>query len=115
MERRLFKPDLKIPYSEGEGYIKYEGYAFNYPELELNDFIFKDELNFEYFSRGRSSVKAHFQSKITGNLFEMFIRDVEEILLNTDQNLKELKGEFCFRKAGANFGVVLLDEIKGDN
>ncbi len=110
MERRLFKPDLMVPYTAMGDAIGYKGYDYDYPEFKQKNFIFEDVLSFTGFYRGRSSIKAHFESTTTNNKYEMFIVDLEKILLNTDQNLREIKGEFCFRKAGANFGVVLLDE-----
>lgn len=109
MKRRLFKEGLKIPYYELEGKYVYAGYP-GHTSKEADNFIFKDTLLFTRFSRGRSSVKAEYVSSVTGNEYEMFLSDFEDVLLNNEQSPKSITGEFCFRKAGANFGVVMLED-----
>lgn len=125
MERRLFKKDLEIPYMvkdtkyiPGEGYVKteqpytsYLGYRNRKDKTVLN-FIFTDTLQFVGFSRGRSSVKANYISQLGDrNEYEMFLSDFEELVLAGD-NVNILSGEFCFRKQGANYGVVKLEELE---
>lgn len=124
MEKRLFKKELQIPfitvtqeynrdlmkYVDVDDYYRYLGY----PEYSCNiadNKIFKEHLNFTHFSRGRSSVKAHFKSMLTGNEYEMFISDMEE-LINLEYSMTSLKGYFCFRKQGKNFGITLIHDME---
>ena len=73
------------------------------------NFEFEDVLVFTHFSRGRSSVKAHFRSKYTEVKYEMFISDFEDVLKNNRIGNAYVKGKFTFVKKGANYGVKLCD------
>lgn len=121
MKRILYKDTLQIPYykvtEEGYGnnkvilsspYTQYMGYP-EHLGTNCPNFIIKDILGFTHFSRGRSSVKAHFKSHINGNKYEMFISDFEEVLLK-EYTVNALEGEFCFRKQGQNYGLALLED-----
>ena len=123
MKIRLYKEDLQVPFkivttgdynSETRSWDKLEnpykrflGYKMN--SETIKNFIFEDILTFMYFSRGRSSVKAHFTSTSNGNQYEMFIKDLEGLIIS-EYTINALEGRFCFRKQGANFGVVLIEE-----
>lgn len=109
MKRSLFKKELKIPYKDRDKTRTYLGF-YGFCTGEVKNYIFQDTLLFTGFSRGRSSVKVHFKSEITHSEYEMFLKDYELILLNTSQEPRQIVGEFCFRKAGQNYGIVLIDE-----
>lgn len=110
MKRKLFKPDLEIPYFQ-KGVIKsYKGYPEGRFEKEPN-YIFTDTIKYSHMARGRSSVKLHFVSTISGNKYEMFVKDAEDILKGTIQVINgTITGEFCFRKAGANYGLAIITD-----
>lgn len=116
MKRDLFKEDLEIPVEEDQktGGLKYLGYyGYTYSTMRKN-FCFKDSIKFTKFSKGRSSVKAHFISLNTSNKYEMFLSDFESMLKNEIKDVNMINGiitaEFCFRKAGANYGLTILED-----
>lgn len=78
-------------------------------EVFVPNFEFEDTLIFTHFSRGRSSVKAHFESQYTGKKYEMFIRDLEDVI-KANHFVTKLCGRFTFVKRGQNYGVLLLKE-----
>ena len=77
-------------------------------EVFLPNFEFEDTLLFGYFSRGRSSIKAHFVGLHTGKRYEMFISDLEDVIKAHRLTGSEIKGKFTFIKKGQNYGVKLL-------
>lgn len=78
-------------------------------EVFVPNYEFEDVLSFEYFSRGRSSVKAHFVSENTGLKYEMFISDFEDVLKSNRIANCRIKGKFTFVKKGQNYGVMLVE------
>ena len=78
-------------------------------EVFVPNFEFEDTLIFTHFSRGRSSVKAHFESQTTGKKYEMFIIDLEDVI-KANYSITKLSGRFTFVKRGQNYGVKLLKE-----
>ena len=108
MKMKLFNKDLKVPFRlSRDGNKIYLGYP-SYEREYVGNSIFETTLMFTGFSRGRSSVKAEYATA-SGDRYEMFLSDVEVLLLK-GINPNEVSGEFCFRKAGSNFGVVLLED-----
>lgn len=78
-------------------------------EVFVPNFEFEDTLIFEGFSRGRSSVKAHFKSQFTGKKYEMFISDLADII-KANHFITKLSGRFTFVKKGQNYGIKLLGD-----
>ena len=76
-------------------------------EVFVPNFEFEDTLIFKNFSRGRSSVKAHFESRFTGKKYEMFICDLEDVI-KSNYFITKLSGRFTFVKRGQNYGIMLL-------
>lgn len=76
-------------------------------EVFVPNFEFEDTLIFTGFSRGRSSVKAHFESQLTGKKYEMFISDLEDAI-KANCFIAKLTGRFTFVKKGQNYGIMLL-------
>lgn len=72
------------------------------------NYEFDDVLEFTHFTRGRSSVKAHFKSLSDGKLYEMFITDFEKMLLAGRLDRAQVCGRFTFCKRGANYGIKVL-------
>lgn len=77
-------------------------------EMFIPNFVFEDTLIFTRFSRGRSSVKAHFESKYTELKYEMFISDFQNVLKQNRIGNCHVTGRFTFVKKGQNYGIVLL-------
>lgn len=77
-------------------------------EVFVPNFEFEDTLLFERFSRGRSSVKAHFVSCSTSKKYEMFISDLEDVIKANCLINGKINGKFTFAKKGQNYGVKLL-------
>lgn len=99
-EKEMCKRDGKIEHFWGDG--------DTLREVFVPNFEFGDTLVFKHFSRGRSSVKAHFESLYTGKKYEMFISDIEDVILNNHLMNGCISGRFTFVKKGQNYGVVLL-------
>jgi len=59
-------------------------------------------------SRGRSSIKFHFETGIEGKKYEMFATDFTEMVKHHNVS-GGITGKRCFRKRGANFGLVLIE------
>ena len=99
-EKEICKKDGKIEHFWGGN---------NTPrEVFVPNFEFEDTLIFKHFSRGRSSVKAHFESLHTGKKYEMFVSDLEDVILKRHFVNGCMSGIFTFVKKGQNYGVMLL-------
>ena len=79
-------------------------------EVFKPNFKFSDELIFNRFSRGCSSVKAHFTSSNTNKKYEMFITDFQDVILADKFNDHKISGTFTFIKRGLNYGIILTKE-----
>lgn len=77
-------------------------------EIFVPNFEFDDTLLFEYFSRGRSSVKAHFVSCNTNKKYEMFISNLGDVIKANGLIEGKIKGKFTFVKKGQNYGIALV-------
>ena len=100
-EKEICKRDGKVEHFWGRDNTLHEVFVPN--------FEFEDTLIFKHFSRGRSSVKAHFESQNTGKKYEMFISDLEDVILNNSLTNGRVSGKFTFVKKGQNYGVLLLE------
>lgn len=106
IERDKIK-DIEIPYDE-KGQMGYE-YNYGYKEVEMKPNIpFKCSMDYQGFSKGRSSVKLHFNGS-DGLQYEMFATDFDSLVKEFPVN-KPLEGEWVFVKRGANFGLVKIIE-----
>lgn len=77
-------------------------------EVFVPSFEFDGTLRFERFSRGRSSVRAHFVDCDTTHKYEMFISDFDDVIKGNHIADSLIKGTFSFVKKGQNYGIVLL-------
>lgn len=77
-------------------------------EVFVPNFEFEDTLIFKHFSRGCSSVKAHFESETTEKKYEMFISDLEDVIRDNHLSNCRISGRFTFVKKGQNYGIMLL-------
>ncbi len=74
----------------------------------VTNYEFSDTMTFDGFSRGRSSVKAHFTSEATGKKYEMFISDFEDAIKTGEFREGRIEGKFTFVKKGENYGLALV-------
>ena len=80
----------------------------------MPNYEFSDIMIFDGFSRGRSSVKAHFVSETTGRKYEMFVSDLGDAIRADGLHNARIDGKFTFTKRGQNYGVKLVEAIDGD-
>ena len=80
----------------------------------MPNYEFSDIMIFEGFSRGRSSVKAHFVSETTGRKYEMFVSDLGDAIRADGLYNARIDGKFTFTKRGQNYGVKLVEASDGD-
>lgn len=120
MRADLFNKDLEIPYQIVDSVYTEEGWKdLDTPVKEfqgypiqskmMKNFTFSSTIFFTHFTKGRSSVKAHFTDLISENRYEMFLSDLSDIL-KRGYDLTNLTGIFCFRKQGANFGLTKIED-----
>lgn len=99
---------LEVPHFES-GML---GYDSHYGKVRyVKNHIMEMTLKFLHFSRGRSSVKAHFENIDNEQRYEMFITDIEDILLNHKFADGQITGKFVFTKRGQNYGIKLLESV----
>ena len=80
----------------------------------MPNYEFSDTMIFDGFSRGRSSVKAHFVSETTGRKYEMFVSDLGDAIRADGLHNARIDGKFTFTKRGQNYGVKLVEASDGD-
>lgn len=101
---------MKIPFNKKTGNML--DYTWVATGEEVGDVTWKENYEFEatmeftHFSRGRSSVKAHFNGP-KGRDYEMFLSDFEK-LLKDGLFEKYITGTFTFVKRGANYGIKMI-------
>jgi hypothetical protein len=106
MKNIKFNEKLKVPTSKYNGVVRYDGYMHT-EKNAVSNFEFKDTLEFQYFSRGRSSVKAHYKGS-DGSEYEMFLSVFEDLLRSGKMTkFGDLTGTFFFHKQGQNYGVCM--------
>lgn len=99
-EKEICKESKRVEHFWGDGTLR---------EVFVPNYEFEDVLTFESFSRGCSSVKAHFVSDNTGLKYEMFISDFADVLKSDCIANCRIKGKFTFVKKGKNYGVMLVE------
>lgn len=73
--------------------------------------VFADDLKFDGFYRGRSSAGATFISLNDGKEYNVFLKDLAEIIKSDDLRSGVIHGQFTFVKRGQNYG---LRWVKGE-
>lgn len=73
------------------------------------DTPFAANLQFKSTSRGRSSVKFHFECTLTSRKYQMFLKDFEQVVPHLIHG--ELSGMFMFTKRGANYGCKRVGDL----
>lgn len=70
---------------------------------------FYEELEYEGYTRGRSSITITFRSP-KGVGYNMFLSDFDELLKAKDIVNKKVYGQWTFCKKGSNFGIKIVPE-----
>lgn len=97
------KPSYQIPFDE-------QGDLVTYPNrcAEWRDnYEFEDTLEYEGYSRGRSSVTIIFTGS-TGVKYEMFVSDFDEVIRTKGLDGKIVTAKWTFVKKGQNYGLKLV-------
>jgi hypothetical protein len=108
-ERQLeLKPyKNKAPFNKDGQPLSYV-YNENSPDIIWKDNLpFKENLAFNYFGRGRSAAHAIFTNE-KGIVYQMFLKDLSELLKTKIINYGQLNGQFIFVKRGSNYGIKYL-------
>jgi len=95
-----------------------EGDMMGYPDYEwrIGSFLdinteFKAKMQYDSYSRGRSSIKLHFIDLNTNKNYEMFMTEFDRIMnLGLINSNSYLSGIFGFHKKGKNFGLRFIKE-----
>ena len=98
--------DIKVPFDDDGDQIGYD-WRGQCKDGRKN-FIFDATMYLTGQSRGRSSIKFHFKAGIEGKEYEMFATDFAEMVKHHNVS-GGITGQWCFRKRGANFGLVLIE------
>jgi hypothetical protein len=103
------KPAIQIPFYTSGPYKGLAGYPDGYWPMEWREnCVFMDRLIFDGFQRGRSAAHAVFKSTTSGDRYEMFLRDLEDVLrVGGIEKLGYLTTYFTFVKRGMNYGIKL--------
>lgn len=114
------KGNYKIPF-DGKGNLLNYVSTDTYYDYDLgqhvsvdwkDNYVFNDELEYESYSHGRSSVQIYFISKLSKRKFNMSLNDFDLILKAKAFIDNTVKGTFTFAKRGANY---MLTPVLPDN
>lgn len=79
------------------------------------NFVFHDDMKFTGFSRGCSSAKAVFESRLDGKQYAMFLTDLADAISGERFFKDRLIGYFTFCKRGQNYGVKIVDKEEAND
>lgn len=87
------------------------GEMLSYPENWMvgewkDNYIFSDTLEYDTYSRGRSSALICFKSQSNGKSYSMFMTDFDDVAKLMVNGV--LKGTFTFQKRGQNYGIRMV-------
>lgn len=103
-----------IPFSKNNNQLM--DYVSNLNEESVNwkdNYEFDDIMIAESISRGRSSATFKFISELDGRIYNVFMKDVLEMIKYGDFTDGKIKGKFTFCKRGTNYGLKLVFNKKG--
>ena len=111
---------IKIPFSTRDGnMLSYTGclpgdtYDEKYNNgrwIWLDNYVFYDDLKFDGFHRGCSSAGATFKSLNDGKEYNVFLKDLADIINLSDLRCGIVHGQFTFIKRGSNYGLRYVKE-----
>jgi len=112
----MSKGQYKIPLWK-DHHLYLDGSLCGYPESyyekngQINwveNFEFKDQLQYGGFTRGRSSAKIHWISAKSGKKYEMFLKDMDDVLRKCVIVNGFVDATWTFCKRGKNYGIKLV-------
>lgn len=74
------------------------------------NYIFDDDLKFDGFHRGCSSAGATFKSLNDGKKYNVFLKDLADIINSDALQSGIIHGQFTFVKRGYNYGLRYVKE-----
>ncbi|MDH3382100.1 MAG: hypothetical protein OEL54_05305 [Flavobacteriaceae bacterium] len=109
MKKYDFNYKIEIPCDYLDGKKIYGGCYNGQPWLESNR-IFVAKMQLTGLYQIGKSIKAYYTDD-SGNQYQMFLNDYLKIdSSRVDKKTKTISGDFCFRRCGNYYGVVLLDK-----
>lgn len=78
-----------------------------------DNYEFDDIMIAESVSRGRSSATFKFISELDGRIYNVFMKDLLEMIKYGEFIDGKIKGKFTFCKRGTNYGLKLVFNKKG--
>lgn len=115
---------MMIPFSTHDGnMLSYTGcFPGDYKDEKYNNgrwvwkenYIFEDDLKFDGFYRGCSSAGATFTSLNDGKEYNVFLKDLADIISSDDLRSGIIHGRFTFVMRGCNYGLRWLQPAEGD-
>lgn len=97
-------PKIKAPLLDGE----FHSYIHDESELETNNFMWHDHMQFDGFHRGKSAARFRVRSLITDKVYEIFLIEMQTILENANIQDGKFQGMFCFCKRGRQYSLRYL-------
>lgn len=91
-------------------------YVSNLNEDTVNwkdNYEFDDIMIAESINRGRSSATFKFMSELDGRIYNVFMKDVLEMIKYGEFMDGKIRGKFTFCKRGTNYGLKLVFNKKG--
>lgn len=82
--------------------------------IKVNQVVWKDNYEFEEemliegYSRGRSAANFNLQSTVDKRNYNVFMKDILEIMQNCTISESKVKAKWTFTKRGANYGIKLV-------
>lgn len=86
--------------------ITYDGYTGGDNTTYVENRVFDDTLTYMGYARGRSSAVFNFKDS-TGATYQMFMKDVDELLSSKNLIDGKVTGTWTYCKRGKNFGIKL--------
>jgi hypothetical protein len=112
------KEPLMIPFRTRDGsLLQYTGTLPNSSQDERcnngrwiwkENFIFNDDIQFLGFYRGCSSAGATFKSLNDGKEYNVFLKDLSDMILADGFRSGIIHGQFTFVKRGQNYGLKFI-------
>lgn len=100
------KGNYKIPFDLKGNLLDYYS-VYNIANIVLEDnYQFKDVLEYNGYSKGRSSVHIHLNSITNNRKYHVTLKDFDKIIVNKMFNNNKIIGDFTFAKRGAIFFLV---------
>lgn len=117
MARKIYEGDIQFLVTT-DGKVKYKRLASYWDEylymgqgkqVTEPNAVFTECMSYIGYGRGRSSAVAHFESEDCMLCAQMFLKDLDALIL-TGKPLLRVEGKWCYSKRGENYGLQYLGE-----